>query len=282
MKAKIVLLGITLSLLAIGCNSKDAITTMTAEEATISSKLDIITDDVSKIVENQLTSEDGISGKSAATVSPYLPECATVTRVPDYGTPITAGTQITKTIDFGTTGCPLPNGNSLKGKIIMTFTYEPDATSHTITYTFDNFYHNSIKIDGERTFTRVMGTSTANPESHPIVTMNMDLMATLPNGSVATRVGSRIREITAGYGTSEWNDNVYQITGSWITTLPNASIQTSTITSPLIVNMNCPHIVQGIITIVRNNNTATLDYGDGTCDAIAIFTLNGVPHPINL
>jgi len=38
---------------------------------------------------------------------------------------------------------------------------------------------------------------------------------------------------------------------------------------------NKPIIVLGVITIVRNGNTATLDYGDGACDNLAVLTVNG-------
>ena len=68
---------------------------------------------------------------------------------------------------------------------------------------------------------------------------------------------------------------------SWTTTAPNATSQTSTITSPLIIKMSCaepkkPLIVQGIITITRNNTSASLDYGNGDCDNLAVFTKNGI------
>lgn len=273
-----------LSLIAVSC-SKDTEETaaprpqFTADEAGANARMDIMNDDVSKIVEGQLTPEDGISGRSP---QDFLPPCATVTRVPEYGTNPAPGTLITKTIDFGTTGCPLSNGNILKGKIIMSFTYQPDATNHTVNYELDHFFHNAVEFNGNKNFTRTMGTSTANPETHPIVTMNMDFTATFPNGNVYTRVGSRVREIIEGYDTPELADNVYQVVGDWTTTHPNTTVQSSTITSPLIIKLNCSNIVQGIITFERNGNTATLDYGNGNCDNQAVFTINGISYPIFL
>lgn len=283
MKITKIILGLSIILMTLSCNKEDdSSSPMTAEEAAMNAKIDIANDDVSKIVEDQLTPEDGISGKSPEVVAPFLPDCATVTRVPEFGTTITPGTLVTKTIDFGTTGCPLPNGNVLKGIIVISFTYQPEATSHTVNYSFNNFFHNAIEFDGTKTFTRVMGTSTANPQTHPIVTMNMDMTATFPSGAVVTREGTRVREIIEGYGTPIWNDNIYEITGSWTTTFPNNVVQTSTITSPLRIRMNCSNIVRGIITIVRNNNTATLDYGVGECDNLAVFTINGNSYTITL
>ena len=127
-----------------------------------------------------------------------------------------------------------------------------------------------------------MATSTANPNIHPIVTMNLDMTATLPNGDIVTRVGQRVREIIEGYSTSIWLDNIYQVTGEWTTTFPSGGVQNSTITTPLRIRMNCPNIVRGVITIVRNGNTATLDYGNGDCDNLATLTVNGNSYTITL
>lgn len=283
MKSNILFLGLLLSLLTISC-SKDSAdnSSITADEATINAKIDLANDDVSDVVETEFnaTMENNTYGKSSEAATIDYP---IITRVPEFGTPITVGTLVTKTIDYGTAGVTLLNGNILRGIIRISFTYEPTAVSHTINYTFDNFYHNAIKFDGNKTFTRTM---TAGTNSHPIVVMNMGMTATFPDGRVVQRTGTRTREITAGYATPNvLIDNVYQVTGNWSTTFPNSAIQTSTITSPLIVKMSCmavnkPLLVQGVISIVRNTNTATLDYGDGNCDTIATFTINGVSYTI--
>lgn len=278
MKIRILMLGITLSLFVFGCSKEDNTSnnaSFTTEEAMVNSKIDVMNDDISQIVEDNLTTDDGISGRNAQVFA----SCATVTRVPAYGTSPSVGTLITKTIDFGTTGCTLFNGNIVKGKIIISFVYDPNATSHTINYQFENFYHNNIKFDGNKSFTRVLSAATTASPSHPIVTMNMNLTAMLPDGRVFTRIGTRVREIIEGYNTAIMSDNVYKITGSWTTTFPNQNIQNSVITSPLIIKFSCAPqysvLSKGIITFTRNNNTATLDYGDGTCDNLAIFTING-------
>jgi hypothetical protein len=78
-----------------------------------------------------------------------------------------------------------------------------------------------------------------------------------------------------------WQDNIFSITGSWTTTFATGT-RTSTIMQPLRIRMNCPHIVRGIIEVVRNNNTATIDFGDGTCDNLATVTINGVTTIITL
>ena len=290
MKTKILFLGLILSVLTIGCSKDDkneSVATFTSDEAKVNAKIDVANDDVSDIVEGQFNAtQSNASGRSSEiTASTNLPGCANVTRDPDFTTALTPGDLVTKTIDFGTTGCTMANGNVLKGKIIITFTYQPDATSHTINYQFDNFYHNAIKFVGNRTFTRTMSVGTVQNPSHPIVVMNLQMTATFPDGRVFTRVGTRTREIISGYITPDFLDNIYQVTGNWSTTFPNTTVQTSTITSPLLVKISCinenkPLLVQGIITFTRNGNTATLDYGDGTCDNLAVFTINGNAYNI--
>lgn len=280
-----------MSFFTISCNKdNEENATITADEASMNARIDIASDDVSGIVDGEFvaTMDNNVSGKSNEVSATNLPLCVTITRVPAIGTVITPGTLVTKTIDFGTTGCPMPNGNILKGKIIMSFTFSPGATSHTINYQFLNFYHNALKFDGNKSFTRMMSVATASSPSHPVVVMNMDMTVTFPNGNVLERVGTRTREIISGFNTPNvFLDNVYKVTGNWITTFPNTTVQTSTITTPLNVKMSCisvnkPLLVSGVITFVRNNTTATLDYGNGDCDNLAVFTINGNSYNVNI
>ena len=293
MKTTKILLALTLSVVFFSCSKQDNDDNVnfSPDEAQVSSKIDASNDDISDIVEGQFeaTAANPTSGKSTETTTvaaTNLPTCVTVTRFPAFGTPIAPGTQVTKILNFGTVGCPMLNGNVLRGIIEIKFTFNPNATTHVINYEFINFYHNAIKFDGNKTFTRTMTAATAASPSHPIVVMTMDMTATFPDGRVFTRVGTRTREIIEGYNTPIiFLDNVYKITGSWTTTRPNTSVQTSTITTPLRVKMACiivnkPLIVAGVISFERNNQIATLDYGNGDCDNLAIFTFNGISYNI--
>ena len=290
MKAKILILTTLLSVAFFSCTKEEATENqpITSEEVAINAKIDFANDDIADIVAEQeaKTYINSTDGRSADVATSTFSSCATITRVPAFGTAITPGTTVTKTIDFGA-GCTLPNGNVLKGKIIITFVYQPNATTHTINYEFVNFYHNEIKFNGNKSFTRTMSAPTTNTPSLPIITMNMDLTATFPDGRSYNRIGQRVRQFVSGYGDDDWTNNIYKVNGSWTTTFPNAGIQTSTISNdnPLIIKMSCaslhkPLLVQGLITFTRNNHTATLDYGAGECDNIAIFTIDGVQYTI--
>ncbi len=281
---------IVVMLAIIGCE-KDNVTvadTLTSEDGLINAKIDAGTDDISNILDQLFDNVNGntIVYRGINNDNSVFSNCATITRVPAFGTQVIPGTQVTKTIDFGTTGCTLNNGNIVKGKIIISFVYQPTAVSHTVTYTFDNFYHNNIKFVGTKTFTRSLTAATATSAPHPIVVMLLDMIITMPNGDVYTRVGTRTRELVEGFNTPMvFADNIHKITGNWTTTHPNGTVQTATITIPLRAKMSCltvnkPLLVFGVITFVKNGVTATLDYGNGDCDNTAVFTINGVSYTI--
>lgn len=235
------------------------------------SDLDNISDDVSYIAQSESDAE--ISGRIVAGGASFIAGCATFSTTQD-------GNTWTRTIDFGDTNCTLFSGNQVRGKIILTFTDDFDATTRTISYAFDNFYHNNRLVEGSRTVVK-----TILENGHPQATISLNMTVTYPNTAVYTRVGERIREFTAGYDTPIiLADNEFSVIGNWTTTSSvTGESLTATITSPVIIKWNCTRIVSGIILFYRTDgNTATLDYGPGTCDTDATITINGVEYEITL
>ena len=95
-------------------------------------------DDIAiEIYEAQEASEDN---RQAADFS-RMPECVTITVVAQQNF-----REIT--IDFGTEGC-LINNNILKGKIILTYTRNPEAQEVSITKTLEDL----MEITGQKTLT---------------------------------------------------------------------------------------------------------------------------------
>ena len=290
MKTSKILVLTLLSVVTFSCSKNETETTkFSSDETAVNAKIDLMNEDVSSIVEgletDTYTNASNFTSENNTPSLSKITTCGTISRDPSFGTPLTPGTVVTKTIDFGTDGCALANGNTVKGKIVVTFTYQPSATTHTITYTFTEFYHNGIQYNGSDIITREMSVGTQTSPSHPIVTMNINMAATLADGRVLNRVGERVREIMEGYGTAGLEDNVYQVTGSWTTTYPNSTVLSSSITSPLIIKMSCldvhkPLLVQGVITHTRNGRVSTLNYGEGICDNLAVLTINGIAYNI--
>jgi hypothetical protein len=255
-------------LLLAGCSGdrEELLGSDLSSDAKTSAQIDVITDDVANIIEDQYNqqSSTGRSAMDAQDAAPFLPDCATVTTV-------ASGNSWQRTVDFGTTGCTMNNGNILKGKIIINGNTNFEQQSQTINYTFQNFYHNNRHVEGNRHVVRVLENSNGNPESN----ITLDMAVTFPNGVVITREGNRVREWTAGVNTPFIAlDNEYSVTGSWVTTFPNAT-QNTVVSTPLVVKLACPNIVQGILTITRNSNTIILNYGSGACDNQATLSING-------
>ncbi|MGV9003165.1 hypothetical protein [Flavobacterium sp.] len=272
MKIKTLVLGLTISMCILSCSKNDSSSNdnLNAIQARTSAEIDNITDDISTIAENQIDIQLSDSGKLTAIPETFLPPCATATTV-------VSGNTWTRTINFGTQGCTMPNGKVLKGIIIINKTANTDPLSKTFDVTFEGFYINAKLIEGNKTIVRTL---TTIAQIHPTSSMTMNITVTFPDGEIYVRSGNRISEMIEGYGTPIWSDNVFRVnSGNWLTTKPNWS-QTTSIIVPLVFKMNCQYrLVQGEIQIVRNNNTAIINYGEGNCDNQATINFNGTVTP---
>lgn len=228
------------------------------------------TEEVNAIVEDVYYFEEiaTVSGKNLQLR--FLPDCVTITRVMEVGTK-------TVTLDFGD-GCELRNGNMVSGIITMVYTLDTDVHSRTIQISFTNFYFNDKNISGNATIVRMRQNDNGNPQS----THSMNITVTWPDGTFASRQGQKTRVWIAGVNTPFWGDNVYLITGNWTFVRRDGAVFAATIISPLRRELSCRFIVSGVTELNRNGNVATLDYGDGSCDAFGVVTVDGVEHTIRL
>lgn len=271
----------------IGCSSEETTKTedtvassktITADAAIANSEIDATVDDVSLIVEDQFSIPQSITAKTAAPVKSILPACANVTTV-------VLNDLVTKTIDFGTVGCTMPNGNILKGKVIISFSKRTSASPKTISYTLEGFYHSDRLVEGTKTIVHEMKSTELSTTIHPVTTHSIDLKVTFADGKIYTRIGTRVREMTEGFATvGNWEDNVFLVSGTNTTTFPDGSKYNSMIKTALQFNASCkmPFPVKGIVEITKNDGLATLDYGNGECDNLATMTTGGVTKPIEL
>ena len=253
------------------CKKDEVLVTndMATESVQKSAEIDVVSDNVSSIVEEVFIIEEGLVTRSK--INPFLPECMTKTVV-------ISGFTRSVTLDFGD-GCEMHNGNYLSGIITIEYVRDPEALTRTITYAFTNFFFNYKNIEGGGSIFRERMNENENPQS----TKDQDITITWPNGDSAHRVGVKVREWIEGVGSGTWGDNVFLITGNWTTDFPNGAINTGLVTTPLRRELACRFIVSGVIALTHNDIAGTLDFGDGTCDNQAIFTdSNGVEHLIIL
>ena len=283
MKTKIVS-GIAIVMLSffISCDSSndgnDNNPTLTAKDIAVNSKIDVAIDDVVYIVEDQYTAQQSISNRSSTASKSILPTCATFTTVLVDGT-------WTRTIDFGSAGCTLPNGNVLKGKIIISFSNDFTSKSRTLLYRFVDFYHNGKLLQGNKSITYESKSTELLATEHPVMTFTVDMKITFDDGKVYSRTGTTVKETVEGNETPlNWEDNVFLVTGNSATSLANGDTVTTVITTPLryITSCKLPFPVSGIVSITKNTSVGTLDFGDGKCDNLATLTIDGVTKDINL
>lgn len=284
MKTKIFFIG-TLAALSffISCNSDEktndgSSAAITKDEIITNSKIDASIDDVTNIAEDQFSAQQNVTAKPSGPVKNFLPSCATITTV------LTNNTW-TRTVDFGVEGCTLENGNTVKGKMVISFSNDFSTSTQTISYTFDGFYHNGKKLQGSKSIVRTVKTTDLLATAHPVFTASIDMTITFDDGGVYTRKGTLVKEQVEGFDTwFNWDDNAYLVTGSGTTTFPNGDTFSAEITTPLQFKASCKKSipVKGVLSITKNGATAVVDYGDGTCDTLATITKDGVTEEVDL
>ena len=113
---------------------------------------------------------------------------------------------------------------------------------------------------------------------------NKNIKLTTPAG-VYTRNGERVREMIAGFLTrNSPTDDVFSTYGTFTTTHPSGGLFSTSIDikTPLIHKNVCslstpsiPFPVKGIVTLTKNTHTATIDFGTGECDNLAMLSIDG-------
>ncbi len=176
------------------------------------------------------------------------------------------------TIDFGMDGCTGRNGAVRKGKIIVTVTgyFLKEGSKRIIT--FENYSVNDYQISGSKTVTN-MG---QNDAGNWVRKIEVDGKVVTPEAQEITRVATREREWIEGADTPLffWDD-VFSITGHASGVNRKGVAYETEITKALIKARNCRWIQEGTVKITTENGTVSLDYGDGTCDNVAVLTVNG-------
>ena len=233
---------------------------ITVAELQASDEAEMISEEVSTIAEDVYAADEiSLTAKSNYS-SDYLPDCVTIT------TEVTDTTR-EKTIDFGE-GCELPNGNVLSGIINLSYAKDMETASKSIALSLENFTFNGVAVEGSADILRVRSNENGNPQG----TVNSTFDATWPNGDTASFTGTRTREWIEGFGSGFWGDNVFLITGTRTYIGKLGNVYMKEVITPLRRELSCRFIVSGVLEISRNDNTASLDFGDGSCDAKGILT----------
>lgn len=190
-------------------------------------------------------------------------------------------------IDFGTTGCRGLDGHFRKGKIITEYTGRLLIAGTSATTTFDGFYVDSIKVEGTH---KIANTSSSNTiRQYTVDVTNARL--TKPSGNYVEWRNHKVITQLEGLLTIAPTDDMFKIEGSAAGKVKKGALLVaweSNIMEPLVKKYSCRWIMKGKIRTVRANTIAnspwiaTLDFGAGTCDNLAVITINGVSRQITL
>jgi len=234
--------------------------TITVAELKVSDETDLIAEDVINIGEEVYATDEIMLTSKANYNSDFLPDCVTITTV-------VTSTSKERTIDFGE-GCELPNGNVLSGIIHLSYLKDMDLATKTLSMSLENFIFNGVAVEGDASIVRTRSNASGNPQSDAEASFS----GNWPDGTSANFTAKRTREWIEGYGSGYWADNVFLISGKGTYAGKLGTIFMKETTVPLRREMSCRFIVSGILEITRNDATASLDFGDGSCDAKGVLT----------
>ena len=234
--------------------------TFEVAELKASDEAELISEEVFNIAEDIYATDEIVETAKSYYVSDYLPDCVTITTV-------VTSTSKEKTIDFGE-GCQLPNGNVLSGIINLSYLKDMDLAVNTLSLDLENFVFNGVAVEGSASVERRRSNENGNPQADAVASFSGEW----PDGTTASFSGNRTREWIEGFGTGFWGDNVFLISGQGTYTGKLGNVFMKETITPLRRELSCRFIVSGILQISRNDATATLDFGDGTCDAIGVLT----------
>lgn len=220
--------------------------------------------------------DNGVTGSyNDSTFGFMLSPCASIT-IANISSPFQL------VVDFGNDNCLCYDGKYRRGKILVSYTgmYRDSGSSHTIT--FDNYYVNDYKVDGNIS---VVNTG-HNTSGNIVFSVKINSVITDTTGKTLTYTSERTREWVEGENTDgifQWKDDVYSITGSANGTSFDGTQFTATITNPLIVALNCRWIESGTIEFTPSGQLKrTIDFGNGDCDNKITITIAGLTFNVIL
>jgi hypothetical protein len=185
---------------------------------------------------------------------------------------------ITITIDYGDS-TTLRNGRVLSGLVTIEVSAPRGTDGATRTITYTNCVIDSVQINGVAS-----ETFNGDNESTRVVSTTSNVTLVLADGTVLERNGTHVREWLSGLDTPmDHSDDRISITGTVTIESSTGTVWTKTIIEPLIKVSNCRHLVQGIVQFTQNGTLiASLNYGNGECDNLAILTVDGQDVEIEL
>lgn len=171
--------------------------------------------------------------------------------------------------DYGEEGCELSNGDVISGRIVVTYNTASDEELQ-IDYVIEDFSYNDINVTGSANAVYDF----ENEDGNYVYTSNSEFNFEWPDGLTATDVATYSTETIDDEDEETFFSFYTLLTGNGETNYSNGDSYTFEITNPLRSEPRCRYFVSGTLVTTENNETTTLDYGDGECDNLATLTDN--------
>ena len=247
-----------------------------ALEATDEVRSESMLDAVDRAVEapvDALTMRAGGGADCGEGGSPW-PDCVEIT---DSGEDVYPRTI---TIDFGD-DCFTPNGLQRTGTIEVVLTGDvrnEEGAVRTVTFE-DLTIGDFMTVNGTRTLTN----TGQNEEGQWTFAQETSTTIDRPVLDIV-RTYAGTRTWLSGHDTEECGDDIWQRDGAGEKTISNGMGETTvTVTHDAVVyDRPCGYPVSGTVTLLRNQFERIMDFGDGTCDALAELTINGTTYLFDL
>ncbi|MDH4090109.1 MAG: hypothetical protein OEV74_13575 [Cyclobacteriaceae bacterium] len=184
------------------------------------------------------------------------------------------------TIDFGSTGCSDLKGNVRTGKLIFTYNGRRFIPGSTVVTTTDNYTINGIKLEGTRTLTNVSGSTSDAPKFNVVLAGGKATF--IADGTVAERESNITWQWTrAANPVDDYLTIDQSSTASGVTR--GGRTYTVSLAKSLKYKRFCGIAVEGIkVYTIDGTKVVTIDYGDGTCDKLIVYTVNGIARNLNI
>jgi len=267
-------LALSLCVFIVSCDDDDSTTlaqeTINAQDLVLAAQTDEIDDASYNIIDNAYI--ENVLDTRAVIANSFFPDCALVTVTPNGDG---SGSIV---VNFGE-GCTLNNSALVSGQVNLTYSIVQNE-SREIVYQYQNFTYNAHQVSGSGTVVRTFENANGNPEA----VLNSDITIDFAASEVsAARILNRTREWVEGVGSGTWTDNVFLISGNWNTSFTNGASRSGEAITALRREATCPFFVSGALAITNQNGiSGLLNYGDGTCDNIAVVTIGAQEFTIML
>ncbi len=175
-------------------------------------------------------------------------------------------------IDFGGVNCMCNDGRNRRGRILASYTQPYADSTNVTTMSFDTYYVNDILVTGKSIVSN-KGKNIIGQKYFEIETEGKMVLG-LGNDTVYWNA-QRVRTWVQGQNTPVWGDDIYELLGTGNGTNGNRQFYSMNITEPLIKEVGCRYISRGKIEMQPQGKALrSLDYGDGSCDAISNVLIN--------